>query len=63
MEHSGRTGLYARRTLALVAVLALWQAGVSVLHWINPFYLPAPSAIAATLYKLFADGSIYTHPF
>ncbi len=61
MKYPGRAGLYLRRTLALVAVLIFWQAGVGLLHWINPFYLPAPSAIAATLYTLFADGSIYTH--
>ena len=58
MRHAG---LYARRTLALLLVLGFWQAGVAPLHWINPFYLPAPSAIGATLVKLFADGSIYTH--
>lgn len=56
-----RKGMYLRRTLALVVVLAFWQAGVSLLGWINPFYLPAPSAIASTLAQLFADGSIYTH--
>jgi NitT/TauT family transport system permease protein len=54
-------GLYLRRTLALAVVLLLWQLGASVLHWINPFYLPSPAAIASTLAKLFADGSIYTH--
>ncbi|MCK9517029.1 MAG: ABC transporter permease [Ottowia sp.] len=54
-------GLYLRRSLALLLVLGLWQLGAGVLGWIDPFYLPAPSSIAATIGQLFADGSIYTH--
>lgn len=54
-------GLYLRRGLALLLVLGLWQLGAGVLGWIDPFYLPPPSAIGTTLAKLFADGSIYTH--
>lgn len=54
-------GLYLRRSLALLLVLGLWQLGAGVFGWIDPFYLPAPSSIGATLYTLFAGGSIYTH--
>lgn len=53
--------LHARRGLVLLLVLGFWQLGVEPLGWIDPFYLPAPSSIAATLAKMFANGSIYTH--
>jgi NitT/TauT family transport system permease protein len=49
-----------RRGLALAALLAVWEtlarAGV-----IDPFYAPAPSAVAKVLASLFADGEIWTH--
>jgi NitT/TauT family transport system permease protein len=49
-----------RRGLALAALLAAWEtlarAGV-----IDPFYAPAPSAVAKVLASLFADGEIWTH--
>jgi NitT/TauT family transport system permease protein len=56
-----RLGLYARRSLALIVVLAFWQVAAGPLGWINPFYLPPPSSIGSTLIDLFASGKIYPH--
>jgi NitT/TauT family transport system permease protein len=49
-----------RQTLTVLALLALWE-GLGRAGWIDPFYLPAPSTIAVTLYQVFADGSIWPH--
>lgn len=56
-----RLGLYARRTTALIAVLLFWELAAGPLGWIDPFYLPPPSDIGATLVELFVGGDIYTH--
>jgi NitT/TauT family transport system permease protein len=52
--------LAARRVVVLGIVLGLWEALVR-LQLINPFYVPAPSKVGATLFDLFADGEIWTH--
>jgi NitT/TauT family transport system permease protein len=49
-----------RRSLALLVLLIAWEA-LSRLGVLNPFYAPAPSAVAAVLGSLFADGQIWTH--
>jgi NitT/TauT family transport system permease protein len=51
---------WARQTLALVLLLAVWE-GASRAGLVDPFYAPPPSVIAATLYQLFADGAIWEH--
>jgi NitT/TauT family transport system permease protein len=43
-------------------LLVLWEV-LGRAGWIDPFYAPPPSAIAATLCGLFADGSIWPHLF
>src|SRR5258707_1160417 len=46
--------------IALVLVIALWQlAGSS--GWINPLFLPPPSAIAVAIYKLAMSGALWHH--
>jgi len=55
-----RTGLAVRRLLALAVVLGLWEA-LAQFDVLDPFYLPPPSKIAATLFALFEDGEIWTH--
>jgi ABC-type nitrate/sulfonate/bicarbonate transport system permease component len=46
--------------IALALVIALWQlAGSS--GWINPLFLPPPSAIAAAIYKLAISGALWHH--
>ena len=49
-----------RRLPALLVLLAAWE-GLSRAGWIDPFYLPAPSAVGTVLLSLFADGSIWPH--
>lgn len=56
-----RLGVYLRRIAALIAVLALWEVAAGPLGWVDPFYLPPPSDIGATLADLFAGGDIYMH--
>ena len=43
-----RIGLAVRRLLALAVVLGLWEA-LAQFGVLDPFYLPPPSKIAATL--------------
>lgn len=52
--------LAMRRFLALAIFLGLWEALARV-GVLNPFYVPPPSKVAATLVSLFADGEIWTH--
>jgi len=52
--------LAVRRLLALAVMLGLWEA-LAQFGVLDPFYLPPPSKIAATLLSLFEDGGIWTH--
>lgn len=54
------TRLVARRLVVLGIVLSLWEA-LARFGVLNPFYVPAPSKVAATLLALFVDGGIWTH--
>jgi NitT/TauT family transport system permease protein len=46
--------------VALALVIALWQLAGSA-GWVNPLFLPAPSAIAAAMYKLATSGALWHH--
>ena len=46
--------------IALALVIALWQLAGSA-GWVNPLFLPAPSAIAAAIYKLAMSGALWQH--
>ena len=51
-RYSGWTGL--------ALVIGLWQlAGSS--GWVNPLFLPAPTAIALAIYKLAVSGALWQH--
>jgi NitT/TauT family transport system permease protein len=50
----------ARRIGALVLLLLGWE-WLSRIGWLDPFYAPAPSAVARVLASLFADGGIWIH--
>ena len=54
------TSRLARRLVVLGTVLSLWEA-LARLGVLNPFYIPPPGKVAATLFGLFADGEIWTH--
>jgi ABC-type nitrate/sulfonate/bicarbonate transport system permease component len=45
---------------ALVLVIGLWQLAGSA-GWVNPLFLPAPSAIAVAIYKLAVSGALWHH--
>ncbi|MFZ0151800.1 MAG: ABC transporter permease [Xanthobacteraceae bacterium] len=51
---------WARQLVALVMLLALWEAAGRA-GMLNPLYLPSPSQIGAALFDLFSDGSIWPH--
>ncbi len=53
-----RAGL--RQALGLAGLVALWQWASQTGH-LNPLYMPAPSAVAATLLQLFLQGTIWPH--
>jgi NitT/TauT family transport system permease protein len=49
-----------RQFIWLAAVLAIWE-GAGRAGMLNPLYMPMPTAVASTLYRLFAEGTIWTH--
>jgi NitT/TauT family transport system permease protein len=49
-----------RQALGLAGLVALWQWAAQAGH-LNPLYMPAPSAVAATLLELFVQGTIWPH--
>ena len=46
--------------IALILVIGLWQLAGSA-GWINPLFLPPPSAIALAIYKLAISGALWNH--
>ncbi len=46
--------------IALALVIALWQLAGSA-RWVNPLFLPAPSAIARAIYELAMSGALWQH--
>ncbi|MDN3518181.1 ABC transporter permease [Aquisalimonas lutea] len=53
-------GVYARRALALAVVLAIWES-LAANGYVDPFYMPPPSAIGAIVVDQFASGDIWPH--
>src|SRR6266567_163553 len=54
-----RAGRYAG-WISLALVIGLWQLAGSA-GWVNPLFLPAPSAIAVAIYKLATSGALWHH--
>src|ERR1700716_2726819 len=46
--------------IALALVIAFWQLAGSA-GWVNPLFLPPPSAIAVAIYKLALSGALWQH--
>src|SRR2546428_11221880 len=46
--------------IALAIVIALWQLAGSA-GWVNPLFLPPPSAIALAITKLATSGALWQH--
>lgn len=51
---------WVRQVLALGGLLLAWEAA-SRAGIIDPFYAPPPTVVLATLYQLFAGGTIWPH--
>ncbi|HEY2245340.1 MAG TPA: ABC transporter permease [Xanthobacteraceae bacterium] len=51
---------WVRQIVALLVLLALWEAAGRA-GMLNPLYLPSPSQIGAALFDLFSDGRIWPH--
>ena len=49
-----------RQTVAMAVLLGLWEV-LGRAGYIDPFYAPPPSTVAAALWTVFADGSIWPH--
>jgi len=54
-----RAGRYSG-WIALVLVIGLWQLAGSA-GWVNPLFLPPPSAIALAIWKLAMSGALWNH--
>src|SRR6185312_5774918 len=52
--------VWLRQLASLVAFVALWE-GASRGGFLNPLYIPAPSAVASALIELFGSGTIWPH--
>jgi NitT/TauT family transport system permease protein len=46
--------------IAVLLVIALWQ-GAGSAGWVNPLFLPPPSAIALAIWKLAVSGALWHH--
>ena len=46
--------------MALALVIGFWQSAGSI-GWINPIFLPTPSAIARAIYQLAVSGALWHH--
>ena len=46
--------------IALVLTIGLWQLAASA-GWVNPLFLPPPSAIAIAIWKLAMSGALWHH--
>jgi ABC-type nitrate/sulfonate/bicarbonate transport system permease component len=46
--------------MAMALVIGLWQLAGSA-GWVNPLFLPAPSAIARAIYQLALSGALWHH--
>jgi NitT/TauT family transport system permease protein len=51
---------WVRQVVALLILLALWEAAGRA-GMLNPLYLPSPSQVGAALVDLFSDGRIWPH--
>jgi len=51
---------WVRQVVALLVLLALWEAAGRA-GMLNPLFLPSPSQIGAALVDLFSDGRIWPH--
>ena len=53
-------GPFLPRSAALVLLLALWETP-SQIGWLDSFYAPPPSTVAAVMVSLVGDGGLWVH--
>jgi NitT/TauT family transport system permease protein len=51
---------FMRQLAGFAVLLMLWE-GAARQGWLNPLYMPAPTAVARALVQLFASGAIWGH--
>ena len=56
----GKAGPAFRRSAALLALLAVWET-LSRVGWLDPFYMPPPSAVGQVMLDLAAGGELWPH--
>jgi len=57
---SRKRSIVIMRIMLFVVFLAVWETAAA-LKWIDPFIFSSPGRIAATLSRLYTDGSLWTH--
>ncbi len=56
----GKAGPAVRRSTALLLLLAVWES-LSRAGWLDPFYVPPPSAVGQVMFTLAAGGDLWPH--
>ena len=56
----GPAGPAVRRGAALLMLLAVWES-LSRVGWLDPFYMPPPSAVGQVMFTLAAGGELWPH--
>ena len=56
----GKAGPAFRRSAALLLLLAVWES-LSRVGWLDPFYVPPPSAVGQVMFTLAAGGEVWPH--
>ena len=56
----GNAGPGIRRSAALLLLLAVWES-LSRGGWLDPFYMPPPSAVGQVMFTLAAGGELWPH--
>ena len=56
----GNAGAGLRRGAALLVLLAVWES-LSLAGWLDPFYMPPPTAVGQVMFTLAAGGELWPH--
>ena len=56
----GNAGAGIRRGAALLVLLAVWES-LSRAGWLDPFYMPPPTAVGQVMFTLAAGGELWPH--
>ena len=56
----GNAGAGIRRSAALLVLLVVWES-LSRAGWLDPFYMPPPTAVGQVMFTLAAGGELWPH--